>query len=78
MTGLDAFAARENRQRANRCACCALRAARPEVWQDVLNGRARPTPHPYPTIARYLHSLGLNITPNMLRDHFHLGHEETR
>lgn len=78
MTGLDAFAAEQAVPRANQCRCCRLRAEEPALWQEVLNGRARPQPHSYPTISRYLRSKGQAVTSNQLRDHFVLDHEETR
>jgi hypothetical protein len=75
--GLDAFAAA--RAKKPTCSCCALRASQTKLWQEVLNGRARPVPHTYPTIASYLRSEGVEgMTANKLRDHFLLGHEETR
>jgi hypothetical protein len=73
---LDAFVAGEKKQ--SNCACCRLRETQPVLWQEVLNGRARPVPHSYPAIARYLRSLGHAVSHNQLRDHFLANHEENR
>jgi hypothetical protein len=56
------------------CTVCKLRASRPELFAEVLTGLGK---HPTPKISAYLNQKhGLNITPNKIRDHFHLNHEE--
>jgi len=70
--------AAESKKRTPRCMSCVLRAARPELWQEVLNGRARPAPYTYVVISQYLRNNGVGISHANLRDHFLAGHEETR
>lgn len=57
-----------------RCAMCVVRDARPELWAEVVAGRAKPAPTPYRIIAAYLTRQGVPVPMHQVRDHF-LAHE---
>lgn len=72
---LDAFAAAAQRAPRRRCTVCNLPA---EMLEVVRENRRRAQPHPHRVVSQFLASRGHRVTPNMIRDHFVLGHEETR
>jgi hypothetical protein len=78
LSGLDAFVEALDLKRVHACTVCKLHAERPELHAEIVAGRMRrPVPHSTPKIAAYLSQQhGLKITPNMIRDHFLLNHEE--
>lgn len=56
---------------------CKLHDTRPDLYAEVAAGRKRTPPHPYARISSYLRERhSLNVTANMIRDHFLLNHEE--
>jgi len=58
------------------CTSCKIAVERPELWKEVLQGRARrPVPSTYRVISQYLATQGVTLRPSALRDHF-LMHKE--
>jgi len=70
LSGLDNFAAAYPTRSGPVCASCALRRDRPDMWAEIVAGRAQAVPHSFRLIADYLRTHGINIRYSQLRDHF--------